>query len=105
MVLRRRQLKPGATEFFVQTRYHRTAIERAVGYVDAGFAHSLQEHRDNSLAPEFSSIEPNWVIETTIREPICANTTSGRRTAESISCLTCLKASRSHGTQGPFQST
>jgi hypothetical protein len=64
MVLRRRQLKRGATEFFVQTRYRRTAIETAVGYVDAGFAHSLQEHRDDSLAPEFSSIEPKWVIET-----------------------------------------
>ena len=56
--------EPGATEFLLQASHHRTAIEAAVDYVNAGFARSLPEHANDTLSSELSSIEPQWVIET-----------------------------------------
>jgi hypothetical protein len=53
-----------ATYYLTQAGHHRTGIEAAVGYVDAGFARSRPEQTDDIVSSEFSSIERDWVIET-----------------------------------------
>jgi hypothetical protein len=65
-MLLKKPLELGAIKYFIQAGHHQTAIEAAVGYVDAGCARFLQEHRNenDNLAFEFSSIECKWVIET-----------------------------------------
>jgi hypothetical protein len=55
---------PAATYYLTQAGHHRTGIEAAVGYVDAGFARSRPEQTDDIVSSEFSSIERDWVIET-----------------------------------------
>lgn len=64
MPLIRKHPEPGATKFLLQASHHRTAIEAAVAYIDAGFARSPPEHTNDSLASAWSSIEHQWVIET-----------------------------------------
>jgi hypothetical protein len=59
-----------ATYYLTQAGHHRTGIEAAVGYVDAGFARSRPEQTDDIVSSEFSSIERDWGL-------ICVNTTSG----------------------------
>jgi hypothetical protein len=56
------RVPPGATTFLLQVSHHHTALEAAVGFVDAGFACSLQERRSDSVASAFSTIEHQWVL-------------------------------------------
>ena len=58
MPLIRTRLELGATQYFIQTGHHRTAIEAAVAYIDAGFARSAPEHTDDTSS-FFASIETN----------------------------------------------
>jgi hypothetical protein len=59
------RMRLGATQYFVQAGHHRTAIEAAIEYVNAGFAARFRpEQTDDMVLSEFASIEHQWVVET-----------------------------------------